>query len=101
MKKMVIYLLLALLCLLPCTTALAAETGSENNTTTPTADDPYHKGESDDNSDADDLQWYRDNAALLEITSLETHCAASAGASPALSARWQTSQKRCIPRPSA
>ena len=62
MKKMVIYLLLALLCLLPCTT----ETGSENNTTTPTADDPYHKGESDDNSDADDLQWYRDNAALLE-----------------------------------
>lgn len=66
MKKMVIYLLLALLCLLPCTTALAAETGSENNTTTPTADDPYHKGESDDNSDADDLQWYRDNAALLE-----------------------------------
>ena len=66
MKKMVICLLLALLCLLPCTTALAAETGSENNTTTPTADDPYHKGESDDNSDADDLQWYRDNAALLE-----------------------------------
>ena len=64
MKKMVICLLLALLCLLPCTTALAAETGSENNTTTPTADD--HKGESDDNSDADDLQWYRDNAALLE-----------------------------------
>ena len=63
---MVICLLLALLCLLPCTTALAAETGSENNTTTPTADDPYHKGESDDNSDADDLQWYRDNAALLE-----------------------------------
>lgn len=66
MKKMVICLLLALLCLLPCTTALAAETGSENNTTTPTADDPYYKGESDDNSDADDLQWYRDNAALLE-----------------------------------
>lgn len=66
MKKMVICLLLALLCLLPCRTALAAETGSENNTTTPTADDPYHKGESDDNSDADDLQWYRDNAALLE-----------------------------------
>ena len=32
MKKMVIYLLLALLCLLPCTTALAAETGSENIT---------------------------------------------------------------------
>ena len=63
---MVICLLLALLCLLPCRTALAAETGSENNTTTPTADDPYHKGESDDNSDADDLQWYRDNAALLE-----------------------------------
>lgn len=53
---MVICLLLALLCLLPCRTALAAETGSENNTTTPTADDPYHKGESDDNSDADDLQ---------------------------------------------
>lgn len=67
MKKMVIYLLLALLCLLPCsTTVLAAETGSENSTTTPTADDPYYKGESDDNSDADDLQWYRDNAALLE-----------------------------------
>lgn len=67
MKKMVICLLLALLCLLPCsTTVLAAETGSENSTTTPTADDPYHKGESDDNSDADDLQWYRDNAALLE-----------------------------------
>lgn len=67
MKKMVICLLLALLCLLPCsTTVLAAETGSENSTTTPTADDPYYKGESDDNSDADDLQWYRDNAALLE-----------------------------------
>ena len=66
MKKMVICLLLAFLCLLPCTTALAAETGSENNTTTPAADDPYYKGESDDNSDADDLQWYRDNAALLE-----------------------------------
>ena len=66
MKKMVICLLLALLCLLPCTTALAAETGSENSTTTPAADDPYYKGESDDNSDADDLQWYRDNAALLE-----------------------------------
>lgn len=65
-KKMVICLLLAFLCLLPCTTALAAETGSENNTTTPAADDPYYKGESDDNSDADDLQWYRDNAALLE-----------------------------------
>lgn len=66
MKKMVICLLLAFLCLLPCTTALAAETGSENNTTTPAAYDPYYKGESDDNSDADDLQWYRDNAALLE-----------------------------------
>lgn len=67
MKKMVICLLLTLLCLLPCsTTVLAAETGSENSTTTPTADDPYYKGESDDNSDADDLQWYRDNAALLE-----------------------------------
>ena len=66
MKKMVICLLLAFLCLLPCTTALAAETGSENNTTPPAADDPYYKGESDDNSDADDLQWYRDNAALLE-----------------------------------
>lgn len=66
MKKMVICLLLAFLCLLPCTTALAAETGSENNTTIPAADDPYYKGESDDNSDADDLQWYRDNAALLE-----------------------------------
>ena len=66
MKKMVICLLLAFLCLLPCTTALAAETGSENNTTTPAADDPYYKGESDDDSDADDLQWYRDNAALLE-----------------------------------
>lgn len=66
MKKMVICLLLAFLCLLPCTTALAAETGSENNTTTPAADNPYYKGESDDNSDADDLQWYRDNAALLE-----------------------------------
>jgi len=65
-KKMVICLLLAFLCLLPCTTALAAETGSENNTTTPAAYDPYYKGESDDNSDADDLQWYRDNAALLE-----------------------------------
>ena len=66
MKKMVICLLLAFLCLLPCTTALAAETGSENNTKTPAAYDPYYKGESDDNSDADDLQWYRDNAALLE-----------------------------------
>ena len=66
MKKMVICLLLAFLCLLPCTTALAAEAGSENNTTTPAAYDPYYKGESDDNSDADDLQWYRDNAALLE-----------------------------------
>lgn len=70
MKKMAICLLLALLCLLPCTTALAAETGSENNTTTPAADDPYYKGESDDNSDADDLQWYRDNAALLKNNSI-------------------------------
>lgn len=67
---------------LPCTTALAAETGSENNTTTPAADDPYYKGESDDNSDADDLQWYRDNCALLKNNSIIGDALRSVGWSP-------------------
>ena len=69
MKKGVLCLLLALLCLLPMGTAWAtAET--EPSASAATADDPYIKDAADDSSEADDLQWYRDNSAVLENRSI-------------------------------
>ncbi len=69
MKKGVLCLLLALLCLLPMGTAWAtAET--EPSASVATADDPYIKDAADDSSEADDLQWYRDNSAVLENRSI-------------------------------
>lgn len=68
MKTGVLCLLLALLCLLPMGTAWATET--EPSASTATADDPYIKDAADDSSEADDLQWYRDNSAVLENRSI-------------------------------
>lgn len=67
-RKGVLCLLLALLCLLPMGTAWATET--EPSASTATADDPYIKDAADDSSEADDLQWYRDNSAVLENRSI-------------------------------
>lgn len=68
MKTGVLCLLLALLCLLPMGTAWATET--EPSASAATADDPYVKDAADDSSEADDLQWYRDNSAVLENRSI-------------------------------
>lgn len=67
-RKGVLCLLLALLCLLPMGTAWATET--EPSASAATADDPYIKDAADDSSEADDLQWYRDNSAVLENRSI-------------------------------
>lgn len=63
-RKGVLCLLLAFLCLLPVGTAWATET--EPSASAATADDPYIKDAAGDNSEADDLQWYRNNSAVLE-----------------------------------
>ena len=67
-RKGVLCLLLAFLCLLPVGTAWATET--EPSASAATADDPYIKDAADDSSEADDLQWYRDNSAVLENRSI-------------------------------
>lgn len=68
MRKGVLCLLLAFLCLLPIGTACATETDASASVAT--ADDPYIKDTADDNSEADDLQWYRNNSAVLENRSI-------------------------------